>query len=116
MVREYKHYIREDIRELRDFFAKIILQSPKFLDTTGYFPHRNIDTVFFELNESLRHLQGKLGEEAYLKLRDMSDRARAYFEADPEDKADGRRKGCAIIHEMEDLVKQVARARRGRSQ
>ena len=61
-------------------------------------------------------MQPKLGEETYLKLRDLSDRARACFEADPEDKADGRRKGCALMYELEDLLKKAARTRRGRSQ
>ncbi len=61
-------------------------------------------------------MQQKLGEETYLKLRDLSDRARACFEADPDDKADGRRKGCALIYELEDLLKKTARTRRSRSQ
>ena len=48
----------------------------------------------------------KLGEERYLKLIEMSDRMRAHFEADPEGKTDDTRKGCAIIREMEDLLRQ----------
>jgi hypothetical protein len=61
-------------------------------------------------------MQPKFDEETYLKLRDLSDRARACFEADPDDKADGRRKGCALIYELEDLLKKTARKRRSRSQ
>jgi len=61
-------------------------------------------------------MKQKLGEETYLKLRDLSDRARACFESDPEDKADGRRRGCALIYELEDLLKEAARTRRRRNQ
>jgi len=34
---------------------------------------------------------------------------RALFEADPEDKTGETSKGCKIIHEMEDLLRQVRR-------
>jgi len=40
----------------------------------------------------------------------MSDRMRAHFDADPEDKTDDSRKARAIIFEMEDLLDQYARA------
>jgi hypothetical protein len=40
----------------------------------GYFPSQNIDTVIFQLNEGLRLIRGKLGEERYLRLVEMSDR------------------------------------------
>jgi hypothetical protein len=44
---------------------------------------------------------------------EMSDRTRAYFEADPEDKTGDARRGRAIIREMQDLVKQKARQAQG---
>jgi hypothetical protein len=116
MPRVYEPYIPKSIIDIKDLIACIILWSPKFLDTTGYFPDQNIDTVFYALNEGLRLMQQKFDEETYLKLRDLSDRARACFEADPDDKADGRRKGCALIYELEDLLKKTARKRRSRSQ
>ena len=104
-----KPYIPQTVSELMDMLGMMMLSSPTFTDGTGYFPERNIDTVFRELNESLRLLRGKLGEERYLKLIEMSDRMRAHFEADPEDKTDDSLKGRQIIHEMEDLLKQRPR-------
>jgi hypothetical protein len=86
----------------------MMLASPTFVDKTGYFPWQNVDTVFHQLNEGLRLIRGKLGEERYLKLMEMSDRMRAHFEADPEDKTDDTRKGCQLILDMQALLKQRA--------
>jgi hypothetical protein len=61
------------------------------------------------LKEGLRLIRRKLGEERYLELMEMSDRMRAHFEADPENKTDDTLKGRAIIHEMEELLKQKVR-------
>ena len=52
--------------------------------------------------------RGKLGEALYLKLSAMSDRMRALFEADPEDKTGETRKGRAI-REMIAMLKPGAR-------
>lgn len=94
-----------------DMLGMMMLSSPTFVDKTGYFPYRNIETVFSEFNESLSVLRKKLGDERYLKLVEMSDRMRAHFEADPEDKTDDTLKGREIIHEMEDLLRQSSRKR-----
>jgi|SRR5579863_860178 len=109
MVRPYKPHIPKDVSEIMDQLGFMMLASPTFVDKTGYFPSQNIDTVFFQLNEGLRLIRGKLGEERYLKLKEMSDRMRTHFEADPENKTDDTPKGCAIIHEMELLLKQKIR-------
>ncbi|HLW89963.1 MAG TPA: hypothetical protein VKS78_01510 [Roseiarcus sp.] len=109
MVRPYKPHIPKDVSEIMDQLGFMMLKSPTFIDKMGYFPSRNIDTVFHQLNEGLRLIRGKLGEERYLKLMEMSDRMRAHFEADPEDKTDDSLKGRAIIHEMEVLLKQKVR-------
>jgi hypothetical protein len=37
----------------------------------------------------------------------MSDQMRALFEADPEDKTGETLKGCKIIHQMEDILRQA---------
>jgi len=39
----------------------------------------------------------------------MSDRMRAHFEADPENKTDDTLKGRAIIEQMEELLRQSGR-------
>ncbi|MDR3511428.1 MAG: hypothetical protein P4L73_07335 [Caulobacteraceae bacterium] len=87
----------------------MMLDSPTFVDRTGYFPWQNLQTTFYELNEGLRLIREQLGEELYLKLREMSDRMRAHFEADPDDKTDDTLKGRDIIREMEALLKQSRR-------
>jgi hypothetical protein len=61
------------------------------------------------LREGLNYNRGMLGEERYHELMRMSDRMRAHFEADPEDKTGETLKGCEIIHEMEDILRQVRR-------
>jgi len=94
-----------------DKLGGMMLLYPKFKDLTGYFPGRNIDNTFYELNEGLRMLQSKLGEELYLKLRDMSDRMRAHFEADPDFKTGESLKGRDLLLEMMDLLKQSRRKR-----
>ena len=88
-----------------DLLGWMMLFSPKFIDQTGYFPGKNIETVFYSLNESLRTIRGTLGEQLYLQLTDLSHRMRAHFEADPEDKTDDGRKGREIIDQMRELLK-----------
>jgi hypothetical protein len=86
----------------------MMLKSPTFVDRTGYFPGKNLETTFYELNEALRLISGELGEDRYLKLIEMSARMRAHFEADPEEKTDDSLKGREIIREMGTLLRQKA--------
>lgn len=65
----------------------------------------NIDTEFLALNEGLLAVRKKFGEERYVTLRALSDKMRALFEADPEDKTGDTQAGREIIHEMEDILK-----------
>ena len=83
----------------------MMLNAPTFKDRTGYFPERSIDTAFQGLNEGLDTLRGKLGEERYAKMREMSDQMRALFESDPESKTGGLKAGRQIIHEMELMLR-----------
>jgi hypothetical protein len=104
-----KMYVPKDILELLDFLISMLLSAPHFMDKTGYFPYRNLDYVFRQLNEGLNLNRQRLGEERYRQLLQMSDRMRALFEADPENKTGETRKGKDIIHEMEDILKQARR-------
>ena len=104
-----KMHIAQNIQELIELLNSMLISAPKFLDKTGYFPFRNLDYVFRELREGLAHNRPTLGEERYHELMRMSDQMRALFEADPEDKTGETLKGCKIIHEMEDILKQVRR-------
>ena len=95
--------------EVIEMLGMMMLSSPTFMDKSGYFPEQNLDTVFQALNEGLRLIKGKLGEERYRTLTDMSDRMRALFEADPDDKTGETRAGQMLILEMEDILTSVAK-------
>ncbi len=87
----------------------MLFAAPTFRDKTGYLPRENIDTTFFSLNEGLLVIRKKLGEERYAALRAMSDKMRALFESDPDDKTGDTRAGRKLIHEMEDILTKVAK-------
>lgn len=86
----------------------MMLSAPTFRDKTGYSPDRNIDTEFFALNEGLKTIRKKVGEENYQALVALSDRMRAHFEADPENKTGDTIKGRDCILAMEDILKASA--------
>jgi hypothetical protein len=106
MFPPYKPRVPKGTSEIIDRLGMMMLASPTFVDKTGYFPGRNVETIFHSLNEGLRLIRANLGEERYLKLIEMSDRMRAHFEADPENKTGDTLKGRTIIDEMEALLKQ----------
>jgi hypothetical protein len=108
-MRPAKMYVPQNVQDLPEFVVSMLSSAPKFIDKTGWLPFRNLDYVFRQLNEGLNCNRPTLGEERYHELMRMSDRMRALFEADPEDKTGETLKGCKIIHEMEDILKQVRR-------
>lgn len=110
-MRPYKPYISQTISELWDLLGSMMLNAPTFVDDSGYFPGKNLETTFFQLNESLKLLRPKFGEENYAKMAELSARMRAHFEADPEDKTDECMKGRACITAMEDIIKSMRRKR-----
>lgn len=109
MPRPYKPYIPQTIGEIWDQLGSMMLSSSTFVDTTGYFPNKNIDTEFFRLKEGFKTVRRQLGEERYEKLVAMADRMKAHFEADPEDKTDDSMAGRQLIYDMEDVLKEVRR-------
>jgi hypothetical protein len=104
MSRPFKQRVPEDINDVIEFLGMMVLDSPTFIDRTGYFPHTNIETVFTALNEGLYLIKSEIGDKKYLMLRQMSDRMRAHFEADREKITDETTKGCDIIFEMKDIL------------
>lgn len=109
MPKPYSPYIPKGTGELLDLLSTFMSSSPRFEDTTGYFPSMSIDTEFFALNEALKLMRKRLGEERYLAAMDISDRMRAHFEADPEDKTDDCIAGRELIHVLEDILKSPRR-------
>jgi len=100
-------YVPGNIQELLEFVVAMQIKAPKFLDKTGYLPFLNLEYVFQQLREGLAENRQTLGDERYQELMQKSDRMRALFEADPEDKTGETLQGCKIIHEMEDILRQV---------
>lgn len=105
-------YIPKGIGEIMDFIGSMILSAPKFRDKTGFFPDRNAESEFFALNEGLKAIQVKLGEESYQKVIDLSRKAKAHFEADPEDKTEDGIKGRDCLMDIEDILKAAGRRKR----
>jgi hypothetical protein len=101
----HKPYVPQDIGELLDNLSYMMLASPTFKDKIGYFPHENIDTAFHSLNEGLLANRKKLGEDRYAALKALSDKMRALFEADPDDKTGDTKAGRRLVLEMEDILR-----------
>jgi hypothetical protein len=106
---QYKPYIPRNIGEFMDQLSYMMLYSPTFKDKTGYFPHHNIDTAYYSLNEGLLAVRKNPGEERYAALKVLSDRMRALFEADPDDTTGDTHAGRMLIHEMKDILNSAAR-------
>jgi hypothetical protein len=104
-------YVPGNVGEVIDQLNHMLLGAPKFEDKTGYFPNRNLEYDFQQLAGGLNNVRQALGEERYQELTRMSDRMRALFEADPEDKTGQTLEGCKILHAMEDILRQAARRR-----
>ena len=98
-------YIPEGIGEVYDYIGSMMFRSPTFVDKTGYLPWRNVETTFHALNEGLKRTRPDLGDELFAKLSGMSNRMRAYFEADPDDATGESVKGRDLILDMMDLLK-----------
>ena len=111
--RSDKPYIPQGYGEIWDFLGGMMLTAPKFEDDSGFYPDQNIETEFFALNEGLKTIRKQIGEENYQALVALSDKMRAHFEADPEDKTEDGIKGRDCIVAMEDILK-ASRRRKAR--
>lgn len=111
MIRPYNPLIVDNIGDICDLLDWMMLESPALIDRTGYFPGKTFDTVFYSLNASLDRVRGSLGEQRHLRLREMSNRMRACFEADPHNKTDDTLKGRDLIQKMLVVLEQAASER-----
>ena len=109
--RSHARYVPKSLSEIYDYLAGTLGGAPKFVDDTGFFPDRSIDTEFDVLIAAFDNVRGKLGEERHAKLIDLAARTKALFLADPNDDNGKTLEGCKLIWEIEDII-QDARKRR----
>ncbi|MET0241462.1 MAG: hypothetical protein ABW184_16340 [Sphingobium sp.] len=95
-----------------DLLGSMMLSAPKFQDPAGIFPEWSIDTTFHSLDEGLKAVRKRVGEDNYAVLAGLSERMKAHFAADPEDKTGEADKGYACLREMEELLPAIARRKR----
>jgi len=114
-VTNHKPYIAKGIWGVIDQLGWMMLSSPKFQLRFPWEREENIDTNFFQLNEGLKTIRRQVGEETYAQLVALSDRMRAHFEADPEDKTEDRLKGRDCIEEMIELLRASRRRKASRA-
>jgi hypothetical protein len=100
-------YIPGSVSEIHDLVSSMVLDAPTFVDETGYFPDRNIDSRFHQLVESFGAVRRKLGEEHYARLIDLAARAKAFFVDDPADSNGKADEGRALLYEMEDVLGEI---------
>lgn len=104
-------YIPASLSEIYDLLGSMLLWAPTFVDKTGAFPERNIDSRFFQLTESFARVRKKLGEERYARLIDLATRAKELFADDQQDTNGKTDKGRALLYEIEDEIQAARRSR-----
>lgn len=104
-------YIPATLSEIYDQLGSMMLGAPTFLDRTGYFPERNIDSEFHVLVESFGVVRQKIGEARYAQLIDLAARTKALFADDPEDANGKTDEGRELLLEIEDVIQAVRQRR-----
>ena len=104
-------YIPGTFSEIYDLLGSMMLGAPKFIDETGVFWYRDINSTFYQLTESFGIVRKKLGEERYAALMDLAARAKALFAADPDDTNGKTDEGYKLLYEIEDLIQEARRKR-----
>jgi hypothetical protein len=105
MLRRYKPHIPQTIDDVVSQLGFMLLKSPTFVDP--FFPGRNVETAFLQLNGGLRNVRKELGEERFHTLMALSDKVRAHFEADPQDNNGESMAGRQLIQEMQEILERV---------
>lgn len=106
-MRPYKPYVPETLGELLDLIGSMVLGSPRFSDTSGFFPGKNIETEYFALGEGLAAVRPDLGEERYTKLLGMAERTKACFVAATDEGSDEVWTGRNLLLEMVEIVSEA---------
>ncbi|GAA0641662.1 hypothetical protein GCM10009424_16280 [Sphingomonas ursincola] len=107
--RKKSHYVPKDLDSIYNFLGWMMLYAPEFRSDTFSASEQGIDITFFGLNEGLKQVRSQIGEKTYLQLVEMSQRMRAHFEADPEDKNGECKKGRTLIEDISDIIESSLR-------
>jgi len=108
-MRPYKPYIPQTPGEVWDLIGSMVLGAPRFIDSTGYFPGKNIDTEFEALTGGIDAIRKKLGEERYAKLMQMAEQTKNLFLAAADYEAEEAWEGRNLLLEMEDVLNEIRR-------
>lgn len=106
-------YVPRTLGDIGDFLGSMVLGAPTFVDKSGHFPERTIDSEFQALLEGVAPIRKKLGEERFAKLVDHAARGKALFADDQDDRNGKTDEGRELSYEMEDLIDEVRSRRRG---
>jgi len=104
-------YIPASLGEIYDLLGSMFLGAPTFIDKSGVFPDRDIESEFHALTEGAQKVRKKLGEEGYAQMIDLAGQAKALFADDPNDDNGKTDQGRSLLYEIEKLI-QAARLRR----
>ncbi|MBB3472428.1 hypothetical protein [Sphingomonas sp. BK345] len=104
-------YVPQALSEIEDQLGSMMLKSPHFKDTTGYFPDTSLESNFFELNSGLDRMREKLGEDVHGKAIELSGRAKALFLQAPDIGSEKTREGNRLLDEIDQLINAVRRHR-----
>ncbi len=110
-ITEPQPYIPKSLSELYDQIGSMILHSSDFKKKTGYVPETLLESDFFELDCGLELLRDKLGESSYAKAVDLSARAKALFQSDPDMVNGQAEEGILLLDEIDQLINAVRRYR-----
>lgn len=103
-MESYKPYIPQDPEELVDLIGSMVLASPRFVDTSGFFPEKSLETVYFALVEGLKATRAELGEERYATLIEMAEQTKGWFAAAVDEDADDVSAGRSLLLDMIDIL------------
>lgn len=104
-------YIPASLSEIYDLLGAMFLWAPTFIDESGVFPERNLESEFHVLVESFGVVRKKLGEERYAKLVDLAAQAKALFADDPEDTNGKTDQGREVLLAIEAVIQEVRSSR-----
>lgn len=107
----YKPYIPQDLSELCDLIGSMVLGSPRFVDTSGFFPDENLETVYLALEEGLKDLRPELGEERHTRLVELARQTRTCFEDAEDEDGDEVWAGRNQLLQMIEVIGEIAPSR-----